>query len=218
MSLKDLIIGSGETARKAVDSQPKKKTNYIRLKDGQSVRGFLLTTEIIAFFQHGDFANKIHSHVCTNPRHESGKQCLSCEYNVPRSKVWLVPFYDIDAGEIRVFEAKKKYMNGIYSFIDQYEEESTTTPVVLTRSGSDAQSTTYTLMPLRVKPAEKDLFAVPNVTIDDSFYGDVLQPLSEEYHKQLLRITSSQEEEFEEETEVDLLDSLQSDLFKKNMF
>jgi hypothetical protein len=192
-NLNDFIIGKGEDARKATENAPQRqKTNYIRLKDGQSVRGYLLTNSFIAFYQHGDFSRKIHSHVCSDPR--NGKECLSCKNGVNRSKVWLVPFYDVDAGEVRVFEAKKKYISSIYSFTDQYEEESTTTPVVLSRSGSDAQSTTYTLMPLRVKANEKDLFKVPDAKVDDEFYMNVLQPPTEEYLEKLLGIGSDEDE------------------------
>jgi hypothetical protein len=190
-NLNDLILGQGDDARKAVEdsNKPKSKTNYIRLKSGESVRGYLLTKDFLAFMQHGDFNRKIHSHVCKDPR--SGKDCISCKAAVPRSKVWLVPIYDIDAKSVRIFEAKKKYMAAVYNFVDEYEDEAITTPITLSRTGADAQSTNYSIMPTRVKANEKSLFELPeNIEINEDFYMNILNPPSDEYLSELLGLNN----------------------------
>lgn len=193
-NINDFILGKGEDARKKNEEKPmtRKKTIYVKLKDGESIRGFLLTTEFVMYMAHGDFNKRIKTHTCKDPK--NGKDCLSCRHGVKRSKKTIVPFYNVDTKQVEIFDASPTAMKAVYSFVDQYEEEATTTPVVLTRSGDDTK-TTYTLMPVRVKAAEKALFEVPeSVKIDDEFYEGVLNIPDDEYVRQLIGLDEEDEE------------------------
>lgn len=181
----DLFLAEGDDARKEAEKKTNRgKTNYVKLKDGEQLRGFLLTTDFKMYMNHGDFTAGIKSHTCKDPKH--GKDCLSCQHGVKRSKKTIVPFYNVDTQQVEVFDASSKAMKGIYAYKDEYEEEATTTPIALKRSGSDT-GTTYSMMPIRVKAAEQELFKVPEgIVIDNEFYIGVLNPPDDEYIKQLL--------------------------------
>jgi hypothetical protein len=194
VNLNDFILASGDDTRKVLESKPMKKTKYVNLKDGESLRGFLLTTDLKLYMAHGDFQRKIKTHTCKNPKNLPHMTCLSCQHGVKRSKKAIVPFWNVDTQQIEVFDASLKALKVVLAFIDGYEEESTVTPIALTRSGSGTD-TTYTLMPVRVRPAEKLLFVKPeNIMLDGDFYRRVLNIPDDMYVKQLLGITDEQQE------------------------
>jgi hypothetical protein len=88
-------------------------------------------------------------------------------------------------------------MKVIYAYVDQYEEESTETAIALIRSGDDT-GTTYSLMPIRVKAAEKELFKVPeDVVIDGEFYMGALNPPDDEYVRKLIGLEAVADENIE---------------------
>jgi hypothetical protein len=185
-NLDELILAVGNEAKEAIASTVCKKKHYVALKDGQQLRGFLLTTKFVMYISHSDFKQGIKSHVCTDPKH--GKSCLSCQYGVRRQKKTIVPFWNVDTKQVEIFDAPNGAMRAIYAYLDEYEDESTTTAIVLMRAGNDT-GTRYTLMPIRVKPAEKDLFVIPdNVVIDRHFYESFLQKPSEEYVRKLIGV------------------------------
>lgn len=194
MALNDYILAQGVEARKKNEEKrpQRSKTNYVRLKDGESMRGFLLTTDFVCYLAHSDFNKGIKTHTCRDPKH--GKDCLSCQHDVKRSKKTIVPFYNIDTKQTEVFDASPTAMKAVYAFVDQYEEESTTTAVSLSRSGSDT-STTYTIMPVRIKAAERDLFVVPEGTvITEDFILNVLNIPDDEYVRGLLGLPAADAE------------------------
>lgn len=177
------FLAYGEDARAEAEKK-KVDRNFIRLKDGESVRGFLLSKHFPAYQQHNDFERKIHPHTCADPKKE--KDCLSCQHNVPKSKKWAVPIYNVDTKRIELFEASGKAVKNFYSFIDEYEEDALTTPITIKRSGSD-QTTTYSVMPVRVKKDEQALFVRPDdVEVTLEFYEAVLAPPDEQYLRGLL--------------------------------
>lgn len=194
--LNDLLLAEGDDARKEAEKKnSRKKVNYVKLKDGGQLRGFLLTTDFKMYFRHGDFEKGIKSHTCKDPR--TGKNCLSCQHGVKRTKSTLVPFYNVDTQQVEVFDASNKAMKVIYAYVDQYEEESTTTAIALIRSGDDT-GTTYSLMPIRVKAAEKALFTVPEeIVIDAEFYLGALNPPDDEYIRKLIGLETAADENIE---------------------
>lgn len=192
----DFLLAEGDEARKEAEKKTsRKKVNYVKLKDGGQLRGFLLTTDLKMYFRHGDFEKKIKSHTCKDPR--TGKNCLSCQHGVKRAKSTLVPFFNVDTQQIEVFDASNKAVKPIYAYIDQYEEDATVTPIALIRSGDDT-GTTYSIMPIRVKAAEKELFKVPEgVAIDAEFYMGALNPPDDDYIKKLLGLEAASDENIE---------------------
>lgn len=194
--LNDLLLAEGDEARKEAEKKnTHKKVNYVKLKDGQQLRGFLLTTDFKMYFRHGDFEKGIKSHTCKDPR--TGKNCLSCQHGVKRTKSTLVPFFNVDTQQVEVFDASNKAMKAIYAYKDEYEEEAVTTPIALKRSGDDT-TTTYSLMPIRVKKAEEELFKVPvDVVIDAEFYLGALNPPDDEYIRKLIGLEAVEEEAIE---------------------
>jgi hypothetical protein len=189
----DLFLAEGSDARaEAEKKNSRKKTNYVKLKDGEQLRGFLLTSDLKMYFRHGDYEKGIKSHTCKDPR--NGKACLSCQHGVKRTKSTLVPFYNVDSQQVEVFDASNKAVKVIYAYIDQYEEDATTTPIALIRSGADT-GTTYALMPLRVKAAEKELFQLPtDVVIDAEFYLSALNPPDDDYVRKLIGLEAVADE------------------------
>jgi hypothetical protein len=209
--LNGLLLAEGDDARKEAEKKnSRKKVNYVKLKDGGQLRGFLLTTQFMMYMRHGDFEKGIKSHTCKDPK--NGKSCLSCQHGVKRTKSTLVPFYNIDANQVEVFDASNKAMKVIYAYKDEYEEEATTTPISLKRSGDDT-GTTYSLMPIRVKPAEKELFKVPeDIVIDAEFYLGALNPPDDDYIKKLIGIQAAADENIESIPEEGLGDIKDDDL------
>jgi hypothetical protein len=188
MSLNDLLLGSGDAAKQAAEetSAPKKKTNYLRLKSGESAKGFLLSTDFPVVLIHNDWEKRIHSHFCSSPKDKKG--CLSCKHDVPAARTWLVPFYT--DGEVKIIELKKKYVQAIYNFISEYEDEALTTLVTFSKSGSGT-GVSYSILPARVKKGEE--VERPDVQIDNTFWESVVQPLGDEYHKELLGLNGVKE-------------------------
>lgn len=190
MELNDLMLADGDDARKEAEKKTdRSKTNYVKLKDGEQIRGYLLTTRFVMYMNHGDYNKGIKSHTCKDPKH--GKDCLSCQNGVKRTKKTIVPFFNIDTKRVEIFDASNKAMKGIYKFTDEYEEESLTTPISLSRSGEDT-STTYTILPVRVKAAEKELFQLPEnlPVLDGEFYLGILNPPEDDYIRELLGLTA----------------------------
>lgn len=176
---KNYIVATGDKVRSAIEGKAPIENKhpmftYLNLKDGESARGFLLTDNFVAYLKHTDFKKGIKSHTCKNPKNLPHVTCLSCEHGVSRQMRTIVPFWNVDTREIQVFDASRTVMKAVYAFMDEYEEDALTTPVVITRSGT-AKDTTYSIMPTRVKTAEKLLFSVPDdVKIDDEFIAYVL--------------------------------------------
>jgi hypothetical protein len=199
--LNDLLLAEGDDARtEAEKKSARKKITYVKLKDGGQLRGFLLTTDFKMYYRHGDFEKKIKSHTCKDPK--TGKGCISCQHGVKRAKSTIVPFFNVDTQQVEVFDASNKAMKPIYAYKDQYEEDATVTPIALIRSGDDT-GTTYNVMPIRVKAAEKELFKVPeDVVIDGEFYLSALNPPDDDYVRKLIGLEAATDEKIESLPEI----------------
>lgn len=183
------FLAQGEDARREAEKKNVER-NFIRLKDGESVRGFLLSKHFPCYYQHGDYERKIHGHTCADP---SGKHCLSCQHGIKKAKKWAVPIFNVDSKRVEVFEASSKSVKAFYSYLDEYEDDALNTPISLKRSGND-QTTTYTVMPVRVKKDEQELFKRPDFEVGQDFYEAVLAPPDEEYLRKLLGLDGEDEE------------------------
>lgn len=187
----------GDEARKAATQN---KREFLKLQDGESVRGFFPTKNYISFLEHGDFDRKINSHLCKDPHHK--KDCLSCQHGVKLSKAFIVPFYDVDKQQILLWKTtapqdkKSKHLDVLEGFFNQYEDDATSTPVVFSRSGEKA-STSYSIMVIPPKQVEKnkDLFVLPDdLVIDKQFYSELISPPDEAYHRKLLKLDADDTE------------------------
>lgn len=160
-------------------------------KDGKYVSDFK------AFKQHGDWNRNIHSHGCADPR--SGSACISCQQGITASTITIVPFYDIDAKAVRVFEAKKKHMKAVYSFIDLYGEDAPTTGVYLTRTDvGTATAYSVNAAPPNVLKKEAGVWKLPDDAmgaLTDEFFLSIIEPPSDEYLRKLLGLQSADDAE-----------------------
>lgn len=199
-NLDDYLFATGDETRNAIESKPRvadkhPRFTYLKLQDGESARGFLLTTNFVLYMKHSDYNNRhIKPHTCKNPKDSPDKVCISCQYGVKRHKRTIVPFYNVDTQAIQVFDATPTAMKGVYQFLDEYEEEALTTPISISRSGSE-KDTTYSIIPTRVKPAEKLLFSVPtDVTIDEEFILGVLNVRDDDFILKLIGLPEGSDE------------------------
>jgi hypothetical protein len=191
--LNDFLLADGDNTRQEAESNGRKKTTYVRLKDGESLRGFLLTDSFKMYQAHNDYEKRIKTHTCKNPKNNPELSCLSCTYGVKRTKKAIVPFYNIDTNQVEIFDASKRALKVIYAFVDEYEEEAITTPISLTRSGSDSK-TTYSLQAARVKAAEREVFVKPEgILLDNEFYMNALNIPDNEYIKKLIGLESDED-------------------------
>lgn len=166
------------------------KNNYVKLKAGESIRVVLLDKDFVNYAGHGDYAQKIPSHLCTAPR--SGMACKSCDAGVKRSIKYLVPLYDVDKKEIFLWDTSKKHVASVYSIIDTYGEDVYDEVFQLKRTGSGAQDTTYSFIPLPPKqkaglglPEDVKPFVFGSQERSD-FYSNILRAPSEDYLNKIL--------------------------------
>jgi uncharacterized protein YdhG (YjbR/CyaY superfamily) len=161
------------------------KNNYVRLKAGESIRVILLDASFPNYAGHGDYNLKIPSHVCTAPR--AGMECKSCDAGIKRSIKYLVPFYDVDAKQVVLFDTSKKHVASVYNIIDTYAEDVYDEVFLLKRTGASAQDTSYSLIPL--PPKQKVGLSLPDdVKVLEmgsqersDFYANILRAPSDEY-------------------------------------
>jgi hypothetical protein len=185
-TVNDVFLAEGDDARKEIEKKSFVKTKYVKLKDGESIRGFLLDVAPPAYYNHGDYDKGIKSFPCADPK--NGKNCLGCQNGIKRTKMLLVPFYNVDTKAIEIFDANAKHGKTIYSFVDQYGDDAVTTPITFKRTG-ESTSTVYSIMPLPPKAVttEKALFVVPaELVIDRAFYAEVLTIPDADYIRGLI--------------------------------
>jgi uncharacterized protein YdhG (YjbR/CyaY superfamily) len=181
------IINEGNEAKQQAEEPSNfgKKNNYVRLKAGESIKVILLDMNFPSYAGHGDFAQKIPSHVCTAPR--SGMECKSCDAGIKRSIKYLVPLYDVEKKEVVLFDTSKKHVSSVYSIIDTYAEDVYGEVFLLKRTGSGPQDTSYNFIPL--PPKQKVGISLPddvkvleaNSQERSDFYSNILRAPSDEY-------------------------------------
>lgn len=167
-----------------------KKNVYVKLKAGESIRVILLDKDFPNYAGHGDFAQKIPSHICTAPR--AGMPCKSCDAGIKRSIKYLVPMYDCDSKQVVLFDTSKKHVSTVYSIIDTYEEDVYNEVFLLKRSGSGPQDTSYSFIPLPAKqkaglalPSDVKVLEFGSQERSD-FYASILRAPSDEYLAKIL--------------------------------
>lgn len=182
-----VVTAKGKAARESAQKKGSTidfKKVYIRLKDGDSVRVRLLSSEdYVEYMAHGDYNKGIYTQPCIKP---AGEKCGHCDANDAKDEDWknlyakkryLFAFADIDEGMVRVFDATKGQAQGIIDTIEQYAEDINDVAFTFKRTG-DKKETSYGLNPiLKLKPADKEKFDKFNeVAVEEELYETILQP------------------------------------------
>ncbi|MBC9786507.1 hypothetical protein H1S01_18800 [Heliobacterium chlorum] len=164
------------------------KKVYMRLKDGESVRVRLLSTEdYVEYRSHGSFAHGIYTQPCIKP---TGQACAHCEaassgeegFDVLRARNrYMFAFADVDEGILRVFDASKGQALGLIDTIEQYAGDIHDVAFMFKRTGS-RKDTVYSLNPiLKLNAKDREKFdQLADTVVEDSFFEQVLQPRNRE--------------------------------------
>src|SRR5699024_3823772 len=164
---------------------------YIRLKDGDSVRVRLLgitDTTVAEYKAHGDFKKGIYTAPCIAPMGVECPYCVASNSGVEgwekfyARKRYLITFYDIDAGEVRVWDASKQQGESMLNMMEEYAESKDDMAFNFKRTGSGASDTAYHLLPiLKLDAKGKELFeAGADIEIPNDFFDSVLIPRTRE--------------------------------------
>lgn len=187
--MNQFFVEGDEAKRRAEQSSSTTKVNYLSLKAGESKKVVLLDMKFPMYYGHGDFNLRIPSHLCTST---ATSKCRSCQAGVRRMAKYLVPFFDLEAKEILYWDTTKKHIACVYSAIDEYGEDVLTTPFIMKRTGSGAQDTSYSFMPMSPKqqkdfpiPAEAQPFEFGSQERSDA-YNSVIRVPSDEYLDKIL--------------------------------
>jgi hypothetical protein len=206
-----LLTARGEEAKK---SATEKKIDFdkvfIRLKDGDSVRVRLLEINpktVGEYKAHNHFQKKIFTTPCVEPAGMECPYCVAANSGVEgwekfyARKRYLISFYDIDAGEVRVWDATKQHGETILKLMEEYDESKDDMPFTFKRTGSGPSDTTYNLIPiLKLDEKGKELFeAGANVEIPDDFFDKILVPRTREQMIENLRKAGFPVEDFFED-------------------
>lgn len=190
-------MGSLFTARgeEAKQSATAKKIDfdkaYIKLKDGDSVRVRLLgvTPQTVGEYKsHSDFKKGIYTAPCIEPMGVECPYCVAANSGVEgwdkfyARKRYLIAFYDIDAGEVRVWDSSKQQGESILNLMEEYGESKDDMAFTFKRTGSGASDTSYNLIPiLKLDAKGKELFeAGADVEVKDDLFDSVLIPRTRE--------------------------------------
>lgn len=119
MSLRDLALGIGDDADKAMEGgKGGARVNYFRLKDGETARVVFLG-EPVTFIQHNDFNAGIKSHACIDPKGTNGT-CPSCKRGVKKTKKVLLSLWNIESGQLEWAIFNRKEYAAYKQHIDNY--------------------------------------------------------------------------------------------------
>lgn len=198
------------------------KKVYIRLKDGESVRVRLLgitDTTVGEFKAHGDFNKGIYTAPCIAPMGVECPYCVASNSGVEgwdkfyARKRYLITFYDIDAGEIRVWDASKQQGETMLNLMEEYAESMDDMAFTFKRTGSGAQDTAYHLLPiLKLDANGKELFAKgADVEVPADFFDTVLIPRTREQMISNLKQAGFPVEDFFNDTPAQDADSEDTD-------
>ena len=186
-----------ESATKANSSIDFKKV-YIRLKDGESVRVRLMSSEdYVEYKAHGSYNLGIWTQACLEP---AGKPCALCEAaktaysddikNLYARKRYLFAMADLNTGELRVFDATKGQATNLIDTIEEYAENLGDVAFTFKRTGNKTE-TNYSLKPiLKPKGDDKEKFAkFDELEVTDEFFEAVLLPRT--YEQQVEALTEA---------------------------
>ncbi|MBC9786396.1 hypothetical protein H1S01_18230 [Heliobacterium chlorum] len=181
-----IITAKGKDAKASLNKKVEKidfKKLYIRLKDGESCRVRLLSTEdYCEYLAHASYANGIYTQPCITP---VGEKCALCEASNVKAKGfdglyakkrYLFAFADIDMGQLRLFDATKGQAQQLIAAIEQYAYDLETYAFLFKRTGNKVD-TNYSLSPiLRLKHEDKEKFAnFDGLTVESDLFESGLQ-------------------------------------------
>lgn len=186
------VLADGEDAKVQSEqsNKPVEKFEYVKLSAGESIKVMLLDAKFPNYYCHGDYNEKIPSHVCTAPRPEM--KCKSCEAGVKRTVKYLVPLYDLDKKAIVLWDTSKKHVSAVYGVIEAYGDDVNAEVFQLKRTGSSAQDTAYSFIAL--PPKQKAAISIPDdvksFTVGSQersdFYNGILRAPSDDYIAKIL--------------------------------
>jgi hypothetical protein len=209
----NIFTKRGDEVKESINRQKiDLKKAYIRLKDGESVRVRILSPkDYVEYLSHGDFALGIYTQPCTLPL---GRPCAFDEvvkivkdlpkdhelkkferlYAKPR---YVFAFADIDAGEIRFWDASKSQAKVIIQQIEEYKEDLSEIAFTFKRTGNKNE-TTYSLNPiLRLKGDDVEKFhKFEGMEVTDDLFNQVLVPRTYEQQLQALKQAGFPVEEY----------------------
>jgi len=203
-----LLTARGQDAKESASAKKVDlKKVYIRLKDGDSVRVRLLgiTPQTVGEYKaHGDFNKGIYTSPCIEPMGVECPYCVASNSGVEgwdkfyARKRYLIAFYDIDAGEVRVWDASKQQGESILNLLEEYDESKDDMAFTFKRTGSGASDTSYNLIPiLKLDAKGKELFeAGADVEVADDLFDTVLIPRTREQMIENLRKAGFPVEDF----------------------
>lgn len=179
--------------RKGVDL----KKAYIRLKQNESVRVRILgVSDYVEYKSHGDFALGIYSSPCIEPLGQECAYCIAANSGIEgfdklrAKKRYIFALYDIDAKELRFWDASKTQATKLIGQIEEYAEYIGETAFNFKRSGEGVE-TSYMLNPImKLDAASKEAFATGDeVVVDMSAFESVLVPRT--YEQQIAALETA---------------------------
>lgn len=176
--------------RKGVDL----KKAYIRLKQNEQVRVRVLgLTDYVEYKAHGDFALGIYNTPCIEPLGQECAYCIAANSGIEgfdklrAKKRYIFALYDIDAKEIRYWDASKTQATKLIGQIEEYADSIGEIAFNFKRTGEGVE-TAYLLNPiLKLDEAGKEGFAsAEGLAVEMSHYESVLFPKTFEQQVELL--------------------------------
>lgn len=171
-------------SRKGVDL----KKAYIRLKQNEQVRVRVLgLTDYVEYKSHGDFALGIYNTPCIEPLGHECAFCIAANSGIEgferlkAKKRYIFALYDIDAKEIRFWDASKTQATKLIGQIEEYADSIGEIAFNFKRTGEGVE-TAYLLNPiLKLDASGKEGFdSAEGLTVEMSHYESVLLPKSYE--------------------------------------
>lgn len=195
-----LFTAKGKAAKEsAKQKKVDLKKAYIKLKDGESVRVRLLSTEdYVEYMGAGDF--NIGLYTTADISGVTGRKdpyTIAANAGIEKfeklypKKRYLFAFADVDSGDIRVFDATKGQGEKIMDQIEEYAEAIEEGKHIFTfKRVGEKTETTYNLMPVMKKLTAADqekLQVFDNVDVPEDFFESVLIPKTEDQKIELLK-------------------------------
>jgi len=195
-----LFTAKGKAAKEsAKQKKVDLKKAYIKLKDGESVRVRVLSTEdYVEYMGAGDFNIGIFTTAdISGVTGRKDPYTIAANAGIEKfeklypKKRYLFALADIDSGEIRVFDATKGQGEKIMDQIEEYAEaiEEGTHIFTFKRVGEKTE-TTYNLMPVMKKLSADDqekARVFDGVDVPEDFFESVLIPKTEDQKIELLK-------------------------------
>lgn len=180
-----MLIKRGAEVEQSLNKSSQKvdfKNAFIRLKDGESVRVRILAYgDFVEYPTHGSFVKGIYTQAC-----KGDDTCPLCIAYKNGGEEWadlkpvnryMFAFADIDAGEIRFFDASKSQAKKLIEQIKEYQDVLDEYAFIFKRTGK-GKDTSYTLNLIpKMKNIDKEKFAkFDGESISDELFEAVCSP------------------------------------------